>query len=120
MNTTQKDGESITERATRATEAQMQRHDRRATDKQFEIIKPVATWMICGTIAGGLWLWYQSAIQETKITFIIETMRRIEEKENTDKNTVSTTEDIAKSLEKIIILAKQMQPGKAAEAKKTE
>lgn len=79
MSTQTPDEEPITGRVTKAVEEKMGAIERRSYDKAWAIIQPVATYLICGLIAGCIALWQGLTTHGQEIKELRQAIAKLEE-----------------------------------------
>lgn len=74
--------EPITGRVTKAVEERMGSLERRSYDKLWAVIQPVATYLLCGLIAGSLALWQGLTTQGQEIRELRQAIIRLTDRES--------------------------------------
>jgi hypothetical protein len=77
------DGEPITGRVTKAVEEKMGNMEKRSYDKLWAVIQPVATYLICGLIAGSMALWQGLTTHGQEIKELRQAIARLENRNDT-------------------------------------
>lgn len=74
------DDEPITGRVKKAVEEKMDRLERRSYDKLWAVIQPIATYLLCGLIAGGLALWQGLTTQGQEIRELRQMVGKLDDR----------------------------------------